>query len=558
MRYLVVMGLLLCGCGDDDAPADVGTDAADAGVDVGMDAGTDAGTDAGMLPRPMPGAFVEDEGWQHQAVFYELWLRSFQDSDGDGIGDFPGLTSRLDYLQELGVDALWLMPFFPSPLRDSGYDVANYVDVHEDYGTLADFDAFLVAAHERDLRVLVDLVFNHTSDQHEWFLQSQADPEGPFGDWFLWQDEAGEDCDGFAGPFGTVRWTRDDVRGQFYFHQFYPSQPDLNFENPEVREALLDVARFWLDRGVDGFRLDVPYRYLEDLPDCVHRPGTHAFLRDLRALTDSYDERVMVGEVLGDADILATYVEPDELHMVFMLIEAVLFDLASQNGSVSSVLDAAQRLAAVRPAGGAFSPIMGNHDFPRPAARHPDDDRRLRTLSGLQLTLPGPPFMYYGEEIGLGHGTEEIVDGRDEARTPMRWDATAAGGFTTGTPFLALAEGDRNVAQQAMDPTSLLAHYQTLIALRHTLPALATGELFTVLSGRRTAVYWRLHPSGDVLVAVNAQETPLVLQVPTPIRATAVPAGEAVDRVTGDVVGTVTADRLDLQIPAESTVVIAL
>ncbi|MCA9609630.1 MAG: hypothetical protein KC619_28725, partial [Myxococcales bacterium] len=287
-RGVAALALALVACGG-EPPPDAG------GTDASVDAGG-GGVDAGEPPP-----FVEDDRWHRQAVFYELWVRSFQDSDGDGIGDLAGLTSRLDYLADLGVGGLWLMPIYPSPLADSGYDVADYVGVHPDYGTLADFDALIAAAHERGLRIYLDLVFNHTSLEHAWFQSSRSDPAGEHGDWFVWSDTEGLGCEGASGPFGDVRWTLDDVRGQFYFHQFYPAQPDLNFDQPAMRTALLDVARFWLDRGADGFRLDVPYRYDEDLPVCVHRPGTFEFLRSLRAVTDERDA-AMVGEILASPE----------------------------------------------------------------------------------------------------------------------------------------------------------------------------------------------------------------------------------------------------------------
>ncbi|MEM6959474.1 MAG: alpha-amylase family glycosyl hydrolase, partial [Myxococcota bacterium] len=337
-QFLVLsfVALTLSACGDDDSAPD--DDAAvETGVETGVEVGadtSDAGEDAAALRVLSSGsesAFVADDEWYRHAVFYELWVRSFQDSDGDGIGDFPGLTSRLDYLQELGVEALWLMPFFPSPLIDSGYDVADYIGVNPDYGTLEDVDAFLAAAEERGIRVYLDLVFNHVSDQHPWFLDSRENPDGERGDWFVWEDEEGENCSAPLGVFGDERWAFDETRGQYYFHQFFPRQPDLNFESEEVQQALLDSARFWLERGVDGFRLDVPYHYAEEPPECEHLPGSFAFLRRLRALTDEFDAS-MVGEVLASGDIFDQYLEPDILQMSYSLANIVGTNVLASTG----------------------------------------------------------------------------------------------------------------------------------------------------------------------------------------------------------------------------------
>lgn len=500
LPLLLVLALIACD----------GTPATDAGVDAG---GPAPRADAGPPPP-----YVADDRWHRQAVFYELWVRSFADSDGDGVGDLDGLTSRLDYLADLGVGGLWLMPIFPSPLADSGYDVADYVGVHPDYGTLDDFDAMLTAAHDRGLRVYLDLVFNHTSREHAWFRESQADPTGPRGDWFVWSDTEGLGCDGGSGPFGDVRWTLDDVRGQYYFHQFYPEQPDLNFDQPAVRAALLDAARFWLDRGVDGFRLDVPYRYDEDLPTCVHRPGTFAFLRELRALTDSYPDAAMVGEILAGPDDLARYLEGDVLQMGFLLAEATIFWTAANTGNASGLGRAFDTLVAATPGPGTFSPVIGNHDLTRTTAAVDDDPGALRVMAATLLTLPGVPFIYYGEELGMLSGSDVLVDGRDSARTPMQWDATANAGFTTGAPFLSLApESDtRSVEAELADDASLLSYYRRLIRLRNETPALRTGSYQRFPTAPSLLVFWRRHPDGDRLVVVNYARTTSSIAIPVP------------------------------------------
>ncbi len=441
------------------------------------------------------------------------------------------------------------MPTFPSPLADSGYDVADYTEVHPDYGTAADMAALLDAAHARGIRVYLDLVFNHTSLAHPWFTESVNDPTGPRGDWFVWSDTEGLGCEGAAGPFGDVRWTLEPTRGQYYFHQFYPQQPDLNFENAEVRAALLDVARFWLDRGVDGFRLDVPYRYDEDLPVCVHRPGTFEFLRDLRALTDGYDA-AMVGEILAAPEQLAAYLEPDVLQMGFLLAEAAVFWIAGSSGNAQSLSRAiGDVVSAVPPGQGTFATVIGNHDLSRPTEAVMADPGALRVMAAVQLTLPGVPFLYYGEELGMLGGAGVIVDGRDSARTPMQWDASPTAGFTTGAPFLPLApeHETRNVESLRGDPGSLLEHYRRLIALRTSTRALTTGTYQALRpASAQQLVYWRRHPDGDRLVIANFGRDAATVRAEVPGWA------GAFDELSQAEVGVVAANALGGEIPAQT------
>ncbi len=485
----------------------------------GGPAATDAGVVAPDAGPPPP--FVEDERWHRQVVFYELWVRSFQDSDGDGIGDLPGLTSRLDYLQELGIGGLWLMPTYPSPLADSGYDVADYIGVHPDYGTMADMDAFLAAAHARGIRVFLDIVFNHTSTAHAWFEGSRTDPTGTFGNFFVWADAAGMNCEGPLGPFGLLRWAEDPVRQQFYFHQFYPAQPDLNFDEPMVQQELLNVMRFWLDRGVDGFRLDVAHRYDEDLPSCVHRPATFAFHRRMRGVMDEYTDRAMVGEVQGSVEEIVAYLGDgtDGLHMTFLLAEATQYWLAASAQNAAPLGSAMSSFARAAPHGATFATLLGNHDIPRSSESVAGDVAQLRAMAAAQLTMPGAPFVYYGEELGMRAGTESIVDGRDSARTPMQWDASPTAGFTSGTPFLALAaeHETRNVAGEEGDPSSLLEYYRALIALRNATPALRTGT-FQLIGGvpRAVLAHWRRHPDSDRIVIVSFDPDPVSVRIALP------------------------------------------
>ncbi len=438
-----------------------------------------------QIPAPQtPRAPDFGHEWQNRGVLYELWVRSFQDSDGDGIGDINGLISRLDYLADLGISGIWLMPVYPSPLHDSGYDVADYVGIHPDYGTLEDFDRLLAEAHKRNIHIVMDLVFNHVSTEHAWFQDARASNDSPYRDWFVWADEPGTSCPDVApSTFGTDRWTWDEQAGQYFFHQFLPTQADLNFRNPEVQEALLDTMRFWLDRGVDGFRLDVPHTYVEGDVLCWHQPETHDFIRRMRRVTDEYPGAFMVGETWGNAEEVASFYGDgsDELHMIFD------FELTTAAWSLpaggETVLDRYLRALAERvhlyPEGAQATMTLGNHDIARVSSSQRHIPERLKLLAALQLTLPGTPFLYYGEEIGLKPGTDINVDLRDGARAPMPWTAGPNAGFTTGSPWLELAGGyeDQNVAGQLAEPDSILHAYRSLIALRNRLPALQDPTL---------------------------------------------------------------------------------
>ncbi|MBL8057723.1 MAG: alpha-glucosidase [Anaerolineales bacterium] len=429
--------------------------------------------------------------WWRRAVCYQIYPRSFADSNGDGVGDLPGITAKLDYLQWLGVDALWLSPFHPSPQLDWGYDVADFTAVHPDYGTLADFDELLAEAHRRGLRILLDLVLNHTSDQHPWFQQARAGRDNPYRDWYVWRDgAAGGPPNDWEALFGGSAWELDPASGQYYYHLFFAGQPDLNWRNPEVRAALAAVMRFWLDRGVDGFRLDAINHLFEreDLPNAQvpgrlaelfldarqglwagaaemvgrkirfqeNQPETHPLMRDLRRLVDSYGDRVL----LGETEALAYYGNgADELHSVFNF---PLIQPALTAAGLRAVL--AQRLAAL-PAGAWECHTLSNHDRSRSASVFADgrhNAERLRAALALIALLPGTPVLYYGEELGmvdlfpetpeafkdaLAHwaymalrerpdtGPAEAFDRarryfcRDICRTPMQWTAGPNAGF---------------------------------------------------------------------------------------------------------------------------------
>jgi len=455
-----------------------------------------------------------DSDWYRKVVFMEILTRSFQDSDGDGIGDLPGLTSRLAYLADLGIGGIWLTPIYPTPFVDSGYDVADYENINPDYGTLDDFLTFLDEAHARGLRVFMDGVFNHTSDRHPWFQESRSGRDNPKRDWYLWADEPLFDCvDPFAPNFGQNRWTFDEATGQYYYHHFNSRMPDLNYFNPEVGEAVKNVVRFWLDLGVDGFRLDVAHLYYEDENYCAHHPLTHRFLKELRDVVDEYSGRALIGEIAGTPKQDVAYFGngSDELHMIFN------FDLAyTMLGSIilhwprptDFIMDL---MYGHFPAGGQQALTISNHDFFRYYGMLGQNVPLCKMASTIQMTLPGTPFVYYGEEIGMVNGTEIIIDYRDVARTPMQWDATANAGFTTGQSWIAMARNwpTNNVETESADPQSLLNHYRRLIKIHNETPALHLGGFTAIPSGSpRVYAFFRSGSDASVLVAINFSKKP--------------------------------------------------
>ena len=467
--------------------------------------------------------------WWQRGVVYQVYPRSFADSNGDGIGDLPGLIDKLDYLNDgtersLGIDAIWLSPIHPSPGFDVGYDVADYDAIDPIFGTLDDFDRLIAEAHRRGIRVMLDLVMNHSSSAHRWFEESRRDPNGPFGDWYLWRDaKAGPLRPEGPGPnnwrsfFGGSAWTWDEVRGQFYMHTFLPEQPDLNWRNPAVREAMLTMVRGWLDRGVDGFRLDVfnaffkhaemlsnprrlrgrrPYDRQVHLYD-KDQPELIEFLAEFRALLDSYPERMSRRRALrlGPAGRRRASAPP-----------ATWCSTGTSSGSRGRPRPSPRRARGTsRCSGTDLWPtlVMSNHDQPRQASRlapgadAATSDAVARAAGVLMLTLRGTPFIYYGEEIGARSVPvpwEEIIDppakrggrlirrlvpwwNRDQARSPMPWGGGPNGGFSTGRPWIRMApDADtRTVANQDADPSSVLNVYRRLLWLRRRHPALQVG-----------------------------------------------------------------------------------
>jgi alpha-glucosidase len=488
--------------------------------------------------------------WWRDGVIYQIYPRSFSDSNGDGIGDLPGIISRLDYLQTLGVDAIWLSPIYPSPDADFGYDVADYTAIDPRYGTMDDFHRLVEEAHSRNIRVVLDLVLNHTSDRHPWFKAARSSKDNPYHDWYLWQDPkpGNRVPNNWCSCFGGSGWEYVPELGQYYFHMFYKEQPDLNWRNPAVRAAMLDVFRFWLDLGVDGFRLDVFNAYFKDagfrdnplalgirdfdrlkhVYDC-DQPEMMALLGEIRALLDAFPERYAVGETfLGENDECkaAGYCGPNKLHAAFNFV------FTNSGWNPTQFLHAIQRWEHVLPEDTWPNYVLSNHDLKRAATRYArgEDDARLKVAAALLLTLRGTPFLYYGEEIGMRDlhiSRSQIQDpiglrywpffiGRDGCRGPMQWDCNPNAGFSTGEPWLPAHPdfSERNVANQMKDPDSLFHFYRRMLQLRKDTPALRQG-MFIPLTYEPTSVFAYLRKTADqtVLVALNfsRRKLPLIL-----------------------------------------------
>ncbi len=469
------------------------------------------------------------DAWWRDAVFYQIYPRSFQDSNGDGVGDLPGITSRLDHLagreDSLGIDAIWLSPFYRSPMKDFGYDVSDYRDVDPAFGSLADFDTLLREAHRRGIRVIVDLVPNHTSDEHEWFAESRSRVDSPKRDWYVWRPGPdGRPPNNWQSWFEGVgpAWTRDPITGEWYLHHFLPAQPDLNWWNEEVRAAMDEVLRFWLDRGVDGFRVDVAHGLVKDPRlrsnpriSVMGRPAprnrdleeVHEVHRRWRRVLDEYEDRMAVGEVhVRDMKRLVRYYgQDDELHMPFN------FFLLKEPWSASRFRAVVEQWEALLPPHAWPNATLSNHDVVRHATRY--GPARARIAATALLTLRGTPFLYYGEEIGMTNvpiPADRVVDvvGRDGERTPMQWDTTRNAGFTTGEPWLPVAaDADRvNVAAQRDDPRSLLSFYRRLIRIRRASAALRRGSYRSLPSGPGVYAYERVAEGERMVVLLNFSE----------------------------------------------------
>jgi alpha-glucosidase len=462
------------------------------------------------------------------------------------VGDLPGIISKLDYLQWLGVDAIWLSPIYPSPMADFGYDVSNYHDVDPVFGSVADLDRLIAEAHARGIRVVLDMVMNHTSDQHPWFVESRSSRDNSKRDWYIWRDaKNGREPNNWEAVFGGKAWEWDERTGQYYLHLFLPQQPDLNWRNPAVKEAMFDECRFWLDRGVDGFRLDVAHMFVkaEGLPDNpsklglygydrqhhfyqINRPETHAIWKEFRELLDGYPERMAVGEVEVEGAEGYYGNGRDELHLVFN------FGLLLQGWHTRSFYNVVADWEAKLPEQAWPCWVLGNHDTRRLASRYVAGsftEARMRVAATMLLTLRGTPFIYYGEEIGMREGDiprKELQDpegrrrwpldkGRDGCRTPMQWDTTPNAGFSAGKPWLRVNPdfGQRNVRAQRDDPNSLLNFYRKLIALRRQSPALLHGNYHALGRPIEVWAYERATKNQRMLVALNFFSRPAQISV---------------------------------------------
>ena len=460
--------------------------------------------------------------WWRGAVLYQIYPRSFADSNGDGLGDLPGITSKLDYVASLGVDAIWISPFFKSPMKDMGYDVSDYCDVDPSFGTLADFDALMTRSHALGLKVIIDLVLSHTSDQHPWFAQSRKDKTNPRADWYVWADPKpdGSAPNNWLSIFGGSAWAWDSRRRQYYLHNFLVEQPDLNFHNPNVRKALIDAVTFWLNRGVDGFRLDTvnfyfhdqllrdnppalnrdapdvptsnPYSYQNHVYDKT-RPENLGFLKELRALLDQYPGKTTVGEVGASErglEVMGEYTAGgDKLHMCYA------FDLLSDKFSAPYIrarLEVYEKIVVDGWGCWAFT----NHDVMRSVSRWGFEDvadQAAPLLLALQVSLRGSPCIYEGEELALAEADlayEDIQDpygktfwpdfkGRDGCRTPIPWDSSPGAGFSTGKPWLPIPDAQRMraVSVQEPQPESVLNRARKILHWRRSIPALIRGEM---------------------------------------------------------------------------------
>jgi alpha-glucosidase len=490
-----------------------------------------------------PAKLVDAEGhqwWQH-AVFYEIYPRSFADSNNDGIGDLKGITSKLDYLKDLGVDAIWITPCFPSPQVDFGYDVSDYEDIDPMYGSLTDFDTMATEAKKHGIRIILDFVVNHTSDQHKWFLDSKSSMTSKYRDWYIWRDGKGpgQPPNNWISNFGGSTWKLDPTTNRYYYHYFYPEQPDLNWRNPEVKEAMFDVARWWYKHGVSGFRLDAVDTLFEDpnLHDNPVLPGKNAYgdpleenkydtklpevhdaLRGLRKVTDEYNG-VLIGETwtADIAELNKYYGEGNnELQMPMDFMFTTVNKL--------SPAEFRKQIAAVNSASGWPTFVISNHDIVRSYDRYGDgehNDQIAKLMAGLYLTLRGTPIMYYGEEIGMKTTPptrkEDVKDpigrtgwpkqkGRDGQRTPMQWDGSDNGGFSKTAPWLPVPATAKthNVADEAKDPDSVLAFYKKVLKLRHTSKALLDGQYVPLNENDQNVLsYLRVYKDQSVLVALN-------------------------------------------------------
>jgi alpha-glucosidase len=491
----------------------------------------------------------DDNLWWRDGVIYQIYPRSFSDSNGDGIGDLPGIIDKLDYLSDLGITAVWLSPVNPSPDADFGYDVSDYKDIDPKYGTMADFNRLVEQAHRHEIRIILDLVLNHTSVEHPWFLESRSSRENSKRDWYIWRENPeGKNLppNNWQAIFGGKGWEYDERTGQYYYHMFTRQQPDLNWRNPEVYAEMMDIFKFWADRGVDGFRLDVFNEYFKDAQfrdnpyklgrrpfDCqIHlydydQPEIKQVVADIRSILDRYPERYAVGETFMDKPgTAAKYCGPGKLHAAFN------FAMLHSRWNPSRYLHIVQQWEKVLSPDAWPNYVMNNHDNPRSATRFhaARDDAQLKVAAAMLLTLRGTPFLYYGEEIGMrdvhiprsgvmdpvGSHYWPLPVGRDGCRTPMQWNAGDNAGFTNGKPWIRINPDYlvRNVEAQKADPHSLFNFYKSLMNLRKSHSALRRGMFIPInYDPQRVLAYLRKDSEQTILVALNFSRRPSRLAV---------------------------------------------
>ena len=493
---------------------------------------------------------VRSVPWWHDGVIYQIYPRSFQDTDGDGVGDLAGIRRRLPYLRSLGIDALWLSPIFQSPMKDFGYDIADYRAIDPLFGDMAQFDALLAEAHEAGLKLILDLVPNHTSDRHEWFEQSRSSRDNPRRDWYIWKDPApdGGPPNNWISNFGGPAWTFDETSGQYYYHAFLASQPDLNWRNDAVREAMFEVMRFWLDKGVDGFRVDVIWHLIKDEdfrdnppnPDWepgqseinrnlqIHsadQPEIHDVIEQMRDVLASYQDRLLIGEIYLPLERLMRYYGTGGETGVHLPFNFQLLQCAWEPERIAALID---EYEAALPEDGWPNWVLSNHDQPRIAARAGQAQAANAAL--LLLTLRGTPTLYYGDELAIGEvevPPDRIQDpwakrepdasfNRDKARTPMQWSHEDHAGFSPSEPWLPLT-GDwqtRNVAALEQEPHAILQLHRRLLALRHEEEVLRRGSYARVLLMDGVFGYERRLDDRRIAVFLNFTNEPCELRLP--------------------------------------------
>lgn len=486
--------------------------------------------------------------WWQEGIIYQVYPRSFYDTNNDGVGDIPGIIEKLDYLQWLGVNIIWLSPVYSSPMKDFGYDISDYTDVQPIFGTLNDLDRLIAQAHSKGMKIIMDLVPNHTSDQHLWFLESRSSKDNPKRDWYIWHDAVdGQVPNNWLSVFGGSAWEWDETTGQYYYHAFLKEQPDLNYRNPEVVQAMLNVMHFWLRKGIDGFRVDVMWHLIKDkqlrnnppnpawqehmvtydslLPIfSTDQPEVHALVTEMRNILDQYDDRMMIGEVYLPIDKLVTYygVNNNGAHLPFNFL------LLQAQWDAMHIARLVDEYMVALPERAWPNWVLGNHDQLRIRSRVGLQQCRIAAM--LLLTLQGTPTMYYGDEIGMPDvpiPRDEVQDpqglnmpdknvSRDPCRTPMQWDDNQYAGFSPAKPWLRIDKSYKkeNIAIQRNATDSMLLFYKRLIALRQAEPSLKTGKYERIFTDRQGMAYLRSQDGSDAfLIVLNFRHAPAYITI---------------------------------------------